>query len=112
MRTTVTISAPFSQWSANPGPKNYSVPDFYHRSLLSIIRERVLDSNDHYLFHYKPYELLWQCPQNNHDITVYSELFTSKSFLDAHCELLESPPMPECTLPCCIVAFMFWSDAT
>ena len=45
-------------------------------------------------------------------ISVYGELFTSKSFLDAHHELLESPPMPECTLPCHIVAFMFWSDAT
>ena len=110
--TTVTISAPFSQWSANPGPKNYSVPDFYHHSLLSIICKRVLDPNGHYLFHYKPYELLWRCPWNNHDITVYGELFTSKSFLDAHHELLESPPMPECTLPHCIVVFMFWSDAT
>jgi len=57
MRTTVAISAPFPRRSANPGPKDYSVPDFYHRSLISIIRERVLDPNDHHLFHYEPYEL-------------------------------------------------------
>ena len=109
--TTVTVTVPFSWWSANHGPKDYSVPDFYHHSLLSIIHERVLDPNDHYLFHYEPYELLWRCPRNNHDITVHGELFTSRSFLDAHCELLESPPMPKCTLPRCIIALMFWSDA-
>ena len=111
MCTTVTISAPFPQQSANPGSKNYSVPDFYRCSLISIIRERVLDPNDHHLFHYEPYELHWRRPLDNHNTKVYSELFTSKSFLDAHCELLESPPVPECTLPHHIVALMFWSDA-
>jgi len=111
-RMTVTISAPFSRWSANPGPSDYSVPNFYHRSLVSILHKRVLDPNDHHLFHYEPYELRWRRPRNNCNITVHGELFTSKSFLDAHRELLESLPVPECTLPCRIVAFMFWSDAT
>ena len=112
MCTTVTISAPFSRRSANPGPSDYSVPNFYHRLLVSILHERVLDPNDHHLFHYEPYELRWRRPRNNRDITVHSKLFTSKSFLDAHRELLESLPVPECTLPHRIVAFMFWSDAT
>ena len=112
MRTTVTISVPFSQRSANPGPKNYYVSDFYRRSLISIIRERVLDPSDHHLFHYEPYELRWQRPGDNHDTTVHGELFTSKSFLDAHRELLESPPVPGCTLPHRIITLMFWSDAT
>ena len=112
MGTTVTISVPFSRRSENPGSKNYHVSDFYHRSLISIIRERVLDPNDHHLFHYKPYELCWQRPGDNRDSTVYGELFTSKSFLDAHRKLLESPPVPGCTLPRRIVALMFWSDAT
>jgi len=112
MRTTVAISAPFPRRSANPGPKDYSVPNFYHRSLISIIRERVLDPNDHHLFHYKPYELRWRRPRNIRDTTVHGELYTSKSFLDAHRKLLESPPMPGCTFPRHIVVLMFWSDAT
>ena len=110
--TTVTISVPFSRRSANPGSKNYSVSDFYHRSLLSIIRERVLDPHDHHLFHYEPYELRWRRPGDNRDTTVHGELFTSRSFLEAHRELLESPPVLGCTLPRRIVALMFWSDAT
>ena len=68
-RTSVTISVPLSQRSANPGPVDYSVPDFYHRSLLSIIREHVSDPNDHHLFHYEPYELLWR--RSNRDIRVH-----------------------------------------
>ena len=56
---TVTICIPFSQWSANPGSKDYCVSDFYCCSLLSIIHERVSDQNGHHLFHYEPYELLW-----------------------------------------------------
>ena len=109
-RTTVTISVPFPRRFANPGATDYCVPDFYRRSLLSIIRERVLDPNDHHLFHYEPFELLWQ--RSNRDIRVHGELYTSKAFLDAHHELLESPPEPGCTLPRRIVALMFWSDAT
>ena len=109
-RVTVTISVPIPRQSANPGPINYHTSDFYRRSLLSIIRERVLDPIDHHLFHYEPYELRWRHP--NRDIKVHGELYTSKVFLDAHHELLKSPPEPECTLPRRIVALMFWSDAT
>ena len=107
---TITICVPFSRRSANPGPKDYRVSDFYCRSLLSIIRERVSDPNGHHLFHYEPYELLWR--HVNRDIRVHGELYTSKIFLDAHHELLESPGEPGCTLPRRIVALMFWSDAT
>ena len=106
---TITICIPFSRRSANPGPKDYRVSDFYCCSLLSIIRERVSDPNGHHLFHYEPYELLWR--HVNRDIRVHGELYTSKIFLDAYHELLESPAEPGCTLPHRIVALMFWSDA-
>ena len=109
-RATVTMSVPFPRRSANPGPTNYRISDFHRRSLLSVIRERVLDPSDHHLFHYEPYELLWR--HSNRDIKVYGELYTSKVFLDAHRKLLESPPEPGCTLPRRIIALMFWSDAT
>ncbi|KAF8834078.1 hypothetical protein BDN67DRAFT_868746, partial [Paxillus ammoniavirescens] len=36
-KTTVTISVPFHRCCRDPGPKDYSIPDFYHCSLLSII---------------------------------------------------------------------------
>ncbi|KAF8834345.1 hypothetical protein BDN67DRAFT_992684 [Paxillus ammoniavirescens] len=111
-RTTITISVPFPQRSAHPGPKDYSIDNFYHRSLMSIIREKVLDPVHHQLFHYEPYELRWQPLHKARDVRVHGELFTSKSFLEAHRILQESPSEPDCDLPCRIVALMLWSDAT
>jgi len=93
----VTISIPIPRCSVNPGPTSYHTSDFYHCSLLSIIRKQVLDPTGHHLFHYEPYELHWR--HSNCDIKVHGELYTSKVFLDAHHELLESPLEPECTLP-------------
>jgi Plavaka transposase len=108
----VTISVPFPRRSLHPGPKNYTVTDFYRRSLVSIIRERVSDPVHHRLFHYEPYKLRWHPPHRAHDIGVYGDLFTSPAFFESHCALQDSPPEPGCSLPRRIVALMFWSDAT
>lgn len=108
----VKISVPFPRRSLHPGPKDYTIKDFYHRSLTSIIRERVLDPTRHRLFHFEPYELRWRPPHKACDVGVHGELFTSKVFLDAHRALQDSVPEPGCTLPRRVVALMFWSDAT
>ncbi|KAF8835853.1 hypothetical protein BDN67DRAFT_992306 [Paxillus ammoniavirescens] len=110
--TTITISIPFPRCSAHPSPKDYSINNFYHRSLMSIIREKVLDPVHHQLFHYEPYKLCWQPPHKARDVRVHGELFTSKSFLKAHWILQESPSEPDCDLPRHIVPLMLWSDAT
>ncbi|KIJ57944.1 hypothetical protein HYDPIDRAFT_34653 [Hydnomerulius pinastri MD-312] len=112
IRTPVTISVPFHRRSLHPGPKDYSVNDFYHRSLMSIIRGKLLDPTHHKFFHYEPYELRWQPPHKARDLGVHGELFTSASFLEAHRNLQDSPKEPGCDLPRRIVALMFWSDAT
>ena len=108
---TVTISVPFSRRSLHHSLKEYST-EFYCRSLVSIIREKVLDPAHHEFFHYEPYELCWHPPHGSRDIRVHRELFTSKAFLEAHLDLQESLPEPGCNLPRRIVALMFWSDAT
>lgn len=108
----VKISVPFPRRSLHPGPKDYTIKDFYHRSLTSIIRERVLDPTRHRLFHFEPYELRWRPPHKACDVGVHGELFTSKVFLDAHRALQDSVPEPGCNLPRRVVALMFWSDAT
>ncbi|KIJ10249.1 hypothetical protein PAXINDRAFT_40354, partial [Paxillus involutus ATCC 200175] len=63
-------------------------------------------------FHYEPYELRWQPPHKDHDVKVHGELFTSAAFLEAHMELQDSPPEPDCDLPHIIAVLMFWSDST
>jgi hypothetical protein len=56
--TTISINVPFHHHMATPGSQSYLAGELYHRSIVSVIRERV--SNDDTHFHYDPYELLWK----------------------------------------------------
>ena len=108
----VTISVPFHTRASNPGCKNYTVQGFYHRSLVSIVREKISNPIHAAFFHYEPYELQWRPPHRNDDVKVYGELFNSTAFLEEHQQLQDSPPEPGCDLPRVIAALMFWSDST
>ena len=116
-RTPVTISVPYQprrgvSSDSHAGPRDYVIGDFYHRSLISIIREKLSGSRGSHLFHFEPYEVLWK-PANNHNpIRIQSELYNSPAFMDAYRELQDSPGEPGCDLPRVVVALMFWSDVT
>jgi hypothetical protein len=119
VRTPVTISVPYQPRRGVPsnsqaGPRNYVVDDFYYRSLVSVIREKISGMNaaNCHLFHTEPYEMLWQTANHRQPVRVQGELYTSPSFVDAHRKLQDSPPEPGCNLPRAIVALMFWSDVT
>jgi hypothetical protein len=118
-RTPVTIPVPFQprrnasmDSQRNPGPRDFLVPNFYHRNILSIIREKLANPVDDQHFHYEPYSLYWQPGQVPDPVQVYGELYASPAFMDAHCKLQSSPPELNCNLQRCIVALMFASDAT
>jgi hypothetical protein len=116
-RTPVTISVPFQSRrgiSSNPGvgPRNYTVNDFYHRSLVSIVREKISGLSDGHQFHFEPYDLLWQQNANVDPVHVQGELYTSPAFISTHQELQDLPSEPGCDLPHVVAALMFWSDAT
>ena len=116
-RTPVTISVPHQFRRGIPGepgagPRNFTVQDFFHRSLVSIIKEKILGLGEQHHFHFEPYELHWQCKDTCDPIRTQGELYTSPAFIDAHRELQDSPGEPECDLPRVIAALMFWSDAT
>ena len=118
-RTPVTISVLFqprrnasTDSQPNPGPRDFLVTDFYHRSILSIIQEKLANPVDDQHFHYEPYSLHWQPDQLPDPVKVYSEFYTSPAFMDAHRDLQSSPPERGCNLQRCIVALMFASDAT
>jgi len=116
-RTPVAISVPYQlhrglSSEPHPGPRNYAVGNFYYRSLVSVIREKILNLRDAHLFHFEPYELIWLSAGHQTSIQVQGELYTSPAFVDAHRELQDSPGEPGCDLPRVIVALMFWSDVT
>lgn len=111
--TPITISVPFHSKSKNPGPRDFVVPDFHHRSLTSVIREKLTNEAESQQFHYEPYSLFWK-PGNGDkkEVRVYGELYMSTEFLTTHQRLIDSPGEPGCTLPRVVVALMFHSDAT
>ena len=111
-RSPINISVPFYSRTKNPGAKYYHVGHLYHRSLVSIIREKLANPQDDEHFHYEPFELFWRPNGTEPDVRVHGELYTSPTFVDAHRELQESPGEPGCNLPRVVVAMMFWSDET
>jgi hypothetical protein len=111
-KTPIFISVPFHSRLKNPGPKEYLVGDFYHRSFVSVIREKLKNAPDVQNFHYEPFELFWKPNDENVETRVHGELYTSPAFLEAHRTLQEIPGEPGCDLPRVVVALMFWSDST
>lgn len=112
-RTPINISVPFHNRAKHPGPKNYYAGDLYHRSIVSVIREKLANPVHNQQFHYEPFELIWRpTGESTGGTRVYGELYTSQAFLDAHRQLQEAPGEPGCNLPRVVVALMFWSDAT
>lgn len=117
-RTPVTIRVPFAykirkrdRNRPNPvEPQDFVVEDFYHRSIVSILKER-LSSTDARYFHMEPYELYWQ-PGSSKPTRVQGEIYTSPAFIEAHNALQNDPGEPGCELPRVVVALMFASDAT
>jgi hypothetical protein len=116
--TPVTIEVPYQLRRGVPpdpgaGPQSYTIDKFYHRSLVSVIREKLSGSTgSHRHFHYEPFEVNWQPDGVPRPVRVHGELYTSPAFIDAHRELQDSPPEPGCDLPRVVAGLMFWSDVT
>lgn len=111
-RSSVTIQVPFPRSTRQPGPQSFTITDFYHRSITSIIREKLSNPDQAQHFHYEPFELLWQSDNQQDPVHLHGELYSSPAFLKAHQDLQSSPGEPGCKLPRVVVSLMFWSDAT
>jgi hypothetical protein len=118
-RTPVTISVPYQAHRGAPlldgnGPKHFKIGHLYHRSLVSVIREKLSNPTDHPHFYYEPFKLNWrpQARDSGPEVRTYGELYTSPAFADAHRELQEMALEPGCDLQRVVVTLMFWSDAT
>jgi hypothetical protein len=111
-KTTVSISVPFHHRMKRPGPQEYIIGDLYHRSLVSVICEKLKSRHKGRHFHYDGFELLWKPTEDSADIRVHGEIYTSPAFLEAQQEIYDSPGELGCNLPRVVVALMLASDAT
>jgi hypothetical protein len=93
----------------------YTAGSFYHRSITSVIREKVSNSKDSPSFHYEPYKASWRPTDvdGSPEIPLYRELYSSHVFRDAH-EKVQALPMTErnVDLDRVVVGLMFWLDGT
>lgn len=115
-RSSVRISVPFHRYTPKPGVRDYAIHNFYHRSLISVIREKLTKTSDMRHFHLEPYQLLWHHSGDSNapaaGVRLQGELYTSPAFIKAHEDLQKLPGEPGCKLPRVVVALMFWSDGT
>jgi hypothetical protein len=111
-RTPIAIDIPFHHRMQHPGVQQRTLFDLYHRSIVSVIKEKLANPKDDAKFHYEPYEYLWKPTEDSDEVRVYGELYTSPAFHDAHRDLQASPGVPGCELPRVVAALMFASDAT
>lgn len=111
-RSSVTISVPFQSNWVNPGAKDFTVHDFHHRSILSILRETLSNPERAKYFHYEPVELTWKPRADVPEVRVCGDLYMSPEFVKVHQEIQEAPGEPGCDLQRVVAALMFWSDAT
>ena len=106
----ITIQVPFHWLTGNPGSHPYSAGEFYHCSLVSVIKEWLKSADAGTHLHLHPHELLWK--RGLKDIRVYGEMYNLDKLLEMHHELQNSASVPSCNAPQAILPLMFWSDST
>lgn len=112
--TVITIPIPFHRNTANPGPQQYTFPPFRHRSIVSVLKEKMSNEYDFRHFHLEPYELRWHRKdmRDSQSTRVYGELYTTPAFLEANEEIQTASGEPGCSLPRILIGLMFGSDST
>ncbi|TEB22930.1 hypothetical protein FA13DRAFT_1590392, partial [Coprinellus micaceus] len=113
-KTPVTIDVPFHNRMRNPGLDSFVAGTFYHRKLISVIKEKIANSKDSRSFHYQPYKATWK-PKvpGARQLELYGELYSSCAFREADKEVQALPTTPRNEgLERVVVAMMFWSDGT
>jgi hypothetical protein len=123
--TSVTVHVPFRNTSTSSAKgkarakksveghvEEYTIPDFYHRSIPTILREKLQNEQEFQRFHLEPFELHWQPRDGMDSIPISGELYNSPAFIEAHREVQELPREAGCSLPRCVAGLMIASDST
>ena len=115
--TEVKIDVPVHHWmDGGHGVERHRVGTLHHRSIVSIIEEKIRNSPDSQFLHLDGHEVLWQPDEKegSAEFRVISELYHSDAFLRAEREIRDNPPLrvKNCPLPRVVIGIQLWSDAT
>lgn len=98
------------------GVESHVVGTLHHRSVVSILEEKVRNAAGLDFLHLHGHELRWKPDDSDgsREFRVRSELYNSDAFLEAEREIRDNPPpqIRSCTLEKVVVGIQFWSDAT
>ena len=111
-RTPVKIPVPFHGRTDQPGVEEFCLGNFYHQSLVDVIKVKLTNPEHHTRFHYEPFELWWTPSGSSSSTRVHGELYTSPAFIESYRAVLELPNEPGCTLERVVFGMMFASDET
>ncbi|KAJ3534489.1 hypothetical protein NMY22_g6905 [Coprinellus aureogranulatus] len=115
--TEVAIEVPVhNRMAQGRGVERNVAGTLHHRSITSILEEKIRNQIASQIFHFDGHELLWKPgeAEGSPEFRILSELYNSDAFLEAQNEVRHNPP-PEignCELPRVVVGLMYWSDAT
>jgi hypothetical protein len=109
VQTSITIDIPTKSKEDRPQP--YTIPGFYYRPLVEVIRTAFTDAQAR-AFHLLPFKRLWKDPLDGHEERILDELYTSDVWLEAQDDLHKLPRQPGCSLERVIAGLMLFSDAT
>jgi hypothetical protein len=111
--TPISINVPFHWLMKNSGTWPYYTGDFYHRSLVSVIKETITDRTRSQNFHYQPHEERWQRNAESPEVELYGEMYSSRAFRQANEAIQKLPTTAKNQgRERVVVALMLWSDAT
>ncbi len=108
----VTVSIPLPD--GRPHASIHDAPHFeisgLHYRTLTDVMQAAFKSKDALKYHYTPFKQFWRPTPELAEQRVYSELYSSDKWIQAHKELQEQPKMDD--LERAIAGLMLWSDST
>jgi Plavaka transposase len=114
IETPLKIEVPFHRQMKNSGVDIHLAGTLHHRSILAILEQVISQPQDFHSLHFHPFRRMWKPNVSAPPVSVYDELYTSDSFIQADRELQDSSPNPSDSpgTERVIIALMFWSDKT
>lgn len=111
--TPIKIGVPFHNRMKNRGTESYTAGKLQHRSILSVIKEKIASTKDSSQFHYQPYRASWKPSDKSPEVDLYGEFYYSQEFRNAHEEVQKMAISgQDADLERVVVALMFWSDSS
>jgi Plavaka transposase len=109
----LNLTVPFPNRGQGSKSEVFNAGILHYRSIVSVIKEKMSDSDEFLHRHFRPYQHLWQPNLQRAPVQVYGEMYSSKEFLLIQ-ENVQSRVLNEVDagLERVVVSLMFWSDVT